>query len=101
MSAPSRRPASVRSTSCCGSGHRYDYGLADLDRLHAHRLGRQGVAMLRISRAALGITIAALVPALGLAQGNDMARPVANGGVTAPGWTGAVDPKEATSGLTL
>lgn len=57
--------------------------------------------MLWTSRAALGIMITALVPALGLAQGNDMARPVANGGISVPGWTGAVDPKEASSGLTI
>src|SRR6478735_3737589 len=50
---------------------------------------------------AVAVTVAMLVPAMIGAQAPETARPVAGGGVTAPGWTGKVDPGEEKSGQTL
>jgi hypothetical protein len=54
-----------------------------------------------ITSSALAVAIAVVVPhALG-AKGQDTARAVAGGGVTAKGWTGKVDPNEEKSGQTI
>jgi hypothetical protein len=54
-----------------------------------------------IHGSALAIAIAVLVPPMIGAQGQETARAVAGGGVTAPGWTGKVDASEEKAGQTL
>jgi hypothetical protein len=43
----------------------------------------------------------ALLPWLGVAQGQDASKAVAGGGVSVPGWTGKIDANETRRGLTL
>ncbi len=50
---------------------------------------------------ALAIALALLVPPMLGAQGQETARAVAGGGITAPGWTGKVDANEEKAGQTL
>ncbi len=51
---------------------------------------------------ALALTIATLVPAMLPAQGQtETSRAVEGGGISAPGWTGKVDAKEAQAGQTV
>jgi hypothetical protein len=49
---------------------------------------------------AIAAALALVVPALG-AQGQEMARAVAGGGVLVPGWTGQIDAGEAKNGMSL
>jgi hypothetical protein len=50
----------------------------------------------------LAVAIATLVPAMPGAQGQqETARTVAGGGITAPGWTGQVDPNEEKAGQSV
>ena len=54
------------------------------------------------SRAALFAAVALVSAAPSLAaQHNEVTRAVANGGISAPGWAGAVDAQEAKAGMTL
>ena len=57
--------------------------------------------MLRIFVVAL--LALALVPTTNFSQGgqNETSKGVAGGGVSVPGWTGKIDPKEAATGMTL
>ena len=50
---------------------------------------------------ALAIAIAMLIPAATGARGQEAARAVAGGGVSAPGWTGKIDANEEKAGQTL
>jgi hypothetical protein len=50
---------------------------------------------------AFAIAVVMLAPTVSGAWGQDAAKPVAGGGVTAPGWTGKVDPGEEKAGQTL
>jgi hypothetical protein len=50
---------------------------------------------------AFAIAVVMLAPTVSGARGQDAARAVAGGGVTAPGWTGKVDPGEEKAGQTL
>jgi hypothetical protein len=50
---------------------------------------------------AIALALAMLVPAGIGAAGQETARPVAGGGITAPGWTGKIDPGEEKAGQTL
>ena len=50
---------------------------------------------------ALLVMAAALVPARALAQQHETVRPVAGGGISVPGWTGAADRGEHLSGARL
>jgi hypothetical protein len=50
---------------------------------------------------AFAIAVVMLAPTVSGAWGQDAARAVAGGGVTAPGWTGKVDPGEEKAGQTL
>jgi hypothetical protein len=50
---------------------------------------------------ALAIAVAMLVPTMAGAQGQETARAVAGGGVTAPGWTGKIDASEEKAGQSL
>ena len=54
---------------------------------------------------ALGIALLALlsVPTVNFSQGGQMeeSRGVAGGGISVPGWTGKIDPKEEAAGMTL
>jgi hypothetical protein len=53
-----------------------------------------------VYRSALAIAIVTSVPTAFSAQG-DAARTVAGGGITAPGWTGKIDPNEEKAGQVL
>jgi len=59
--------------------------------------------MRRAYRSALVLTAVALLPTLSAAQQQmgDASKAVAGGGISAPGWTGKVDPGEAARGATL
>jgi hypothetical protein len=58
--------------------------------------------MRRLCSAALAIAAVLVIPGATHAQGGkESSRGVANGGITAPGWTGAVDPTEAQAGHTI
>jgi len=52
---------------------------------------------------ALALLALTFVPSFALAQGGQMetSRGVAGGGVSVPGWTGKIDAKEASAGMTL
>jgi len=50
---------------------------------------------------AIAIALATLIPAGIGAAGQETARAVAGGGITAPGWTGKIDPSEEKAGQTL
>ena len=52
---------------------------------------------------ALLVLALAFVPAVIFSQGgqNETSRGVAGGGISVPGWTGMIDPKEKTAGMTL
>jgi hypothetical protein len=51
---------------------------------------------------ALALVIVTLVPTVNRAQGQmETARAVAGGGITAPGWTGKIDPSEEKAGQAL
>jgi hypothetical protein len=50
---------------------------------------------------AIAIALATLIPAGIGAAGQETARAVAGGGITAPGWTGKIDPNEEKAGQTL
>ena len=50
---------------------------------------------------ALAIAIAMLIPAATGARGQEAARAVPGGGVSAPGWTGKIDANEEKAGQTL
>jgi hypothetical protein len=43
---------------------------------------------------AIALALAMLIPAGIRAEGQEAARAVAGGGITAPGWTGKIDPSE-------
>ena len=52
--------------------------------------------------AIVSVAVCLLAPALARAQAHDeTSRAVKDGGITVPGWTGVVDPKEAEAGRTL
>jgi hypothetical protein len=50
---------------------------------------------------AIALALAMLIPAGLRAEGQEAARAVAGGGITAPGWTGKIDPSEEKAGQTL
>ena len=50
---------------------------------------------------AFALAIAMLIPAAIGAQGQETARAVPGGGISAPGWTGKVDPNEEKAGQTI
>jgi len=53
---------------------------------------------------AISLLALALVPSVNFSQGgapNETSRGVAGGGISVPGWTGEIDAKEKTAGLTL
>jgi hypothetical protein len=50
---------------------------------------------------AIALALAMLIPAGIRAEGQEAARAVAGGGITAPGWTGKIDPSEEKAGQTL
>jgi hypothetical protein len=54
-----------------------------------------------ISSSAVAIAIVAFTPASFTAQGQEGARAVAGGGITAPGWTGKIDASEEKAGRAL
>jgi hypothetical protein len=56
--------------------------------------------MRRVSTRAL-VAAVVLVAGASVAQGQDASRGVAGGGISAPGWKGTVDPKEAAAGQVL
>jgi hypothetical protein len=59
--------------------------------------------MRRTCALALALLTVIFVPAANFSQGgqSDGSRAVAGGGVSVPGWTGQIDAKEATAGMTL
>ena len=52
-------------------------------------------------RRVIPIALVALVPLALVAEGQDTARAVADGGISVPGWTGKIDPNEEKAGQTL
>ena len=56
-----------------------------------------------VSAFALALLAVVAVPSAHFSQGGQMesSKGVAGGGITVPGWTGKIDPKEETAGLTL
>src|SRR5205814_7772195 len=61
----------------------------------------RGHAMRLIFSSALAIATVALAPVVFSAQGQEGARAVAGGGITAPGWTGKIDASEEKAGRVL
>jgi len=57
--------------------------------------------MRRAHYAALVVAAVVLVPGMTLAQGGEVSRAVAGGGITVPGWMGRIDPNEASRGQVL
>lgn len=57
--------------------------------------------MRRAHRSVLALAAILLVPASTVARGQDVARTVAGGGISVPGWQGKVDAAEAASGLKI
>ena len=52
-------------------------------------------------RFALGLAAIMLVPAAYAASAQDASRAVVGGGISVPGWTGRIDPKETSAGEKL
>lgn len=59
--------------------------------------------MRRLCLFTVALLALSFVPAAAFAQGgqNETSREVAGGGISVPGWTGKVDAKEATAGMTI
>jgi len=57
--------------------------------------------MRRAHYAALVVAAVVLMPGMTLAQGGEVSRAVAGGGITVPGWMGRIDPNEASRGQVL
>ncbi len=57
--------------------------------------------MRRVSRSVVVVAALALVPAVGMAQGDEQSRKVAGGGISVAGWAGKIDAKEVTAGQVL
>jgi len=53
------------------------------------------------ARTALAVAVAILIPGFAGAQQTETSRAVAGGGISVPGWTGAIDAREAGNGQTL
>jgi hypothetical protein len=60
-------------------------------------------SMRRITVIAIGLVALVLVPVVNFSQGgqDETSRTVAGGGISVPGWTGKIDAKEETAGMTL
>ena len=57
--------------------------------------------MRRTSRSVLALAGVLIVAGTNVAQGQDVGRAVAGGGISVPGWAGKIDPQEERAGLTL
>ena len=57
--------------------------------------------MRRVNGSMFAVAAALFVTTAGFVQAQDVARPVAGGGITAPGWTGKIDPSEERAGAKL
>lgn len=54
-----------------------------------------------VSKSAIAVALALLIPPVIGAKGQDAAKPVAGGGISVPGWTGKIDASEEKAGQVL